>query len=46
MPCHPLHPAHSLARLLQMRSTRNFVFDIVLICIILAIGLYLYNFLK
>ena len=31
---------------MQMRSTRNFVVDIVLICILLAIGLYLYNFLK
>ncbi|EFN54788.1 hypothetical protein CHLNCDRAFT_134743 [Chlorella variabilis] len=30
----------------KMRSTRNFVVDIVLICILLAIGLYLYNFLK
>jgi len=29
-----------------MRTTRNFVIDIVLICIVLAIGLYLYNFLK
>lgn len=27
----------------QMRSTRNFVVDIVLICILLAIGLYLYK---
>lgn len=30
----------------KMRSTRNFVVDIVLICILLAIGLYLYNFFK
>ncbi len=30
----------------QMRSSRNFVVDIVLICILLAVGLYLYNFLK
>ena len=29
-----------------MRSTRNFIVDIVLLCIILAIGLYLYTFLK
>lgn len=32
-----------LPSLLQMRSTRNFVVDIVLICILLAIGLYLYK---
>ncbi|PSC72240.1 Qc-SNARE SYP7-family [Micractinium conductrix] len=30
----------------KMRSTRNFIVDIVLLCIILAIGLYLYTFLK
>lgn len=30
----------------KMRSTRNFVVDVVLICVLLAIGLYLYNFLK
>lgn len=30
----------------KMRSTRNFVVDVVLICILLAIGLYLYYFLK
>lgn len=35
--------AISLCALPQMRSTRNFVVDIVLICILLAIGLYLYK---
>lgn len=50
--CPPLTYAHPGPRcplrclLMQMRSTRNFVVDIVLICILLAIGLYLYNFLK
>ena len=39
-------PTPGSPALLQMRSTRNFVVDIVLICVLLAIGLYLYNFLK
>ena len=29
-----------------MRSTRNFCVDIVLICIVLAIALYIYNMVK
>jgi hypothetical protein len=37
------HPASSP---LQTRSTRNFIVDVVLICVVLAIGLYLFNFLR
>lgn len=41
--CHLCSPALPLFPFCQMRSTRNFVVDIVLICILLAIGLYLYK---
>lgn len=30
----------------QVRTTRNFFIDLILICILLAIGLYLYDTLK
>jgi t-SNARE complex subunit (syntaxin) len=30
----------------KTRSTRNFIVDVVLICVVLAIGLYLFNFLR
>lgn len=32
--------------ILQMRSSRNFCIDIVLLCVILGIAAYLYNVLK
>ena len=41
-----LQGRRALAALLQMRSTRNFFIDLILICILLAIGLYIYNILK
>ena len=30
----------------QMRSTRNFCVDVVLICIVLAIALYIFNMVR
>ncbi len=30
----------------QVRSSREFFIDIILVCVLLAVGLYLYNMLK
>lgn len=47
---YPTLPACKLAEstysLLQMRSSRNFCLDVVLICIILGLGLYLFQLFK
>ena len=40
-------PMHELRdACVQMRSSRNFCMDVILICIALAVALYIYNMVK